>query len=168
MAATAVVRPLRLVRAPRRLSDERWPLGTVATEGHPLGHDAVDHHRPTHRPRAQRDPRLLRGRPEPCHPRDERLGRRRAGLVAEPAGRARTRRSTSPAARATSPGGRPRATNGHGCGPGGVSSIRSWTGTQRGARRKPRSSSCSPVPVRRRSDLRTAHGNRHHRSQYSL
>ena len=69
---------------------------------------------------------------------------------------------------ATSLGGRPRATNGHGCGPGGVSSIRSWTGSQLGARRKPRLSSCSPVPVRRRSDLRTAHGNRRHRSQYSL
>ena len=45
--------------------------------------------------------------------------------------------------------------------------ARLWARWQLGARRKPRLSSCSPVPVRRRSDLRTAHGNRRHRSQYS-
>ena len=35
---------------------------------------------------ARRDRRLLRGRPEPRHPRDERLGQGRAGLVAQPPG----------------------------------------------------------------------------------
>src|SRR5213594_1086861 len=54
-----------------------------------MGDDAPHHGGPPLRQEAQRDPRLLRGWSEPGHDGDERLERRRARLVAEPAGASR-------------------------------------------------------------------------------
>ena len=64
-------------------SGERWPAGSAATEAGRLGHYASSHGRAPERPRAERDRRLLRRRPEPRHDGNEWLGRARAGLVAQ-------------------------------------------------------------------------------------
>ena len=51
-----------------------------------LGHAATDHDRSPHRSAAQRHHRVLRGRPEPGRGGDERVGRGRPRLVAQPPG----------------------------------------------------------------------------------
>ena len=84
--AAALVRPHRVGRASRDLQGHRRPARDLAPEARQVGHDARHDDRPQVRAGAQRHPGLLRGRPEPRHHGDERLGRGRAGLVAEPAG----------------------------------------------------------------------------------
>jgi hypothetical protein len=66
-----------------------WPRRSVAPQAWPLGHAASDDDGPSHWPVPQRHRRVLRGRPESGHARDERLGRPGAGLVAQPAVAAR-------------------------------------------------------------------------------
>src|SRR5207245_8229045 len=75
-----------LGHSPRDLSAQSGSYGSVAAEAEPMGDDAPHHGGPPLRQEAQRDPRLLRGWSEPGHDGDEWLERRRARLVAQPAG----------------------------------------------------------------------------------
>src|SRR6266545_6524382 len=84
--AATLVHPVRLVGAPRNMPGQRWPGGVVASEAGPLGDGTVDDDRAPVRPDAPRHRRVLRGWAERGHPGHERLGRWRAGLVAEPTG----------------------------------------------------------------------------------
>src|SRR5207249_8518431 len=79
-------RRLGLGHSPRDLSAQSGSYGSVAAEAEPMGNDAPHHSGPPLRQEAQRDPRLLRGWSEPGHNGDERLERRRARVVAQPAG----------------------------------------------------------------------------------
>ena len=85
-AAAALVHPPRLGRAPRHLPVHGRPARPAAADAGPVRDAAPDDGRAPLRQGARGDPRLLRGRPQPGHARDERLGRGRAGLVAEPPG----------------------------------------------------------------------------------
>ena len=85
-ASSSLVHPPLLVRPSPRVPLDGRPSGSVATKAQRLGRSASHHRRAQDRPRAQRHGRLLRGRAEPRHDGDERLGRGRAGVVAEPAG----------------------------------------------------------------------------------
>jgi hypothetical protein len=71
-------RPARACGRPRSQGCGRRARGS--------GGAAPHHDRAAERRAAERDRRLLRGRAESRHDGDERLGCRRAGLVAEPAG----------------------------------------------------------------------------------
>src|SRR5687767_13112668 len=81
-----MVRPDRLVGAPCHPPTDRRPPRTLEAAARQVGDDAAHDGRPQDRQEAQRDPGLLRGRSQPRHHGDERLGGARAGLVAEPAG----------------------------------------------------------------------------------
>ena len=83
-AAAALVHPPRLGRAPRHLPGHGRPARPAAPDAGPVRAAAPDDGRAPLGPGARGDPRLLRGGPQPGHARDERLGRGRAGLVAEP------------------------------------------------------------------------------------
>src|SRR5688572_25452047 len=82
-------RRLGVVHTPRDLSAQWGAKRPVAAEAEPMGHDAPHNDGSPFRQGAQRDPRLLRGRPKPRDHGDERLGRARASLVAQPAGASR-------------------------------------------------------------------------------
>ena len=117
--------------APRR-RPTRWGMMRLTTVGR------------RSRQRAARHPRLLRGRAEPGHHGHERLGRRRARLVAQPAGKpGHHGRAGRRPARGPRPCGRHR-TSGPACGRAGPSTTarRRSTAGQRGDRARPRSSSC--------------------------
>jgi hypothetical protein len=109
----------------------------------------VHHDRPTQRQAAKRDPRLLRGRAQPRLDGDEWLGRGRAGLVAEPAGRIRRRSSSWQAGSAARCAAGPQSVPSvNGCGSAGVISTGTSRATQPGARES-RRSSCSSRALRR-------------------
>jgi len=82
-----------------------WPRRSVASEEQPVGHPATHRHRASHGEGAKRDPWVLRGWSEPGHAGDERLGRRRARVVAQP-----------PSASRSESRSRRRAVHGHGTG----------------------------------------------------
>src|SRR5262245_9547980 len=84
-----MVHPVRLGGPSRDLPRDRWPTRATPTEREDVRPDAHPYDRPQERNGSHRDPRLLRGRPAPVHARDERLGRARAGVVAQPAGASR-------------------------------------------------------------------------------
>src|SRR5947207_6636926 len=75
-------------RSPRHLWDQWWPSRSPTAE-HDVRLAAHPHDRPAKRSGAHRDPRLFRGRPEPVHARDERLGRAGTAVVAQPPGTSR-------------------------------------------------------------------------------
>jgi hypothetical protein len=109
-ASAALVHPSRVVGAPRSVSGHPWSGRTPASEGQPLGDPAPHDHGASHGPEAQRDHRLPRGWAEPHRDGDERLGRWRAGLVAEPPGASRherrSRRRATPGEGSRGEGGR--------------------------------------------------------------
>src|SRR5262249_39526814 len=74
--ATTLGHPPRMGRSSGAVPAHRRPLRTPAAVREDLRDDATPHDRPTLRGAADRHPRLLRGRAEPVHARDERLGRR--------------------------------------------------------------------------------------------
>ncbi len=95
--SSSLVHSPRVVRTPRPVPRYRGPRRPVASEAQPLGHPATHHHGAPHGRGEKRDPGVRRRRAEPRHPGDERLGRRRAVVVAQPpsgsrsTGRARRR-----------------------------------------------------------------------------
>jgi len=105
----AVVRAHGLARSSSALPAQWRPIPVDDVEQARLGCAAPDDHRAEVPTRAQRHHRLRRGRPELRRGRDERLGRGPSGVVAQPRGAPRRRRSTgrpaaAPGARA--PGNR--------------------------------------------------------------
>ncbi len=84
-----VVRPYRLGGAPRHVPAHRRALRPLAAGGrHQVRDAAPQHDRAALGGAAGRDHRLLRGRREPRHAGDERVGRHGARVVAEPPGAA--------------------------------------------------------------------------------
>ena len=127
--------------APIFVPGHRWSPWPVARSGRALGRNAIEHNRTSHRSGAAGDPRLHRGRREPGDPGDERLGRRRAGVKAEPPG---TPAGPGPAHGRDPPGRRPRGNRtgaGRAVGPGAVSGQ----GSRRLRRATAGSSSNAPV-----------------------
>ncbi|CAA9566388.1 MAG: hypothetical protein AVDCRST_MAG19-2295, partial [uncultured Thermomicrobiales bacterium] len=108
--SATLVHPSLLVGAPASGSPYLWTGRALASEGQPLGNAAPDDHGASHRPAARRDRRLPRGWAQPHHDGDERLGRWRAGLVAEPPSASRRERRsgrrTAPGEGASGKGGR--------------------------------------------------------------
>ena len=82
--AAALVRPDCLGRPSRALSWHRRSTWSVAAEARQVGDDAPRHGRPPNGQGARSDRRLLRGRSEHRDDGDERLGRGRTGVVAQP------------------------------------------------------------------------------------
>ena len=81
--------PLLRGRPPRLPSTHGRAARALASEARPLGDHVPHDDRAPHGQGAERDARLLRGRPEPGRARRERLGRCRACLVAQPPGPSR-------------------------------------------------------------------------------
>ena len=121
----------RLGRPPSDLSGHRRPARPRAADGDVVRNDAPPHDRPTEWADPHGDARLLRGRPEPLHARDERVGRAGTGMVAQPPGD--SRRDDRPARRsAPIPcDERRRATSAPACGP-------PWRRSTRTSMRTPR------------------------------
>ena len=81
-----------LVHPPARVPPHWRPPRPVAPRTQRLGRTAPDHHRPPQRQGPQCDGRLLRRRRQSRHPRHERLGQRRARMVAQPSSTPRSPR----------------------------------------------------------------------------
>lgn len=86
-ASVPLVRRARLEGAPHPVANQSQASWLVAAPYGKVGCDAIDGNWAAQWPGAVGDPRLRRGRPQSGHPRDERLGCRRAGLVAQPQAR---------------------------------------------------------------------------------
>ena len=87
--ASSLARALVLARTPWSVPAHGQTGRPVASEREPLGHDDAEDDRAPHRQGASRDRRVHRGWSEPRNASDERLGRRRACMVAQPAGGSR-------------------------------------------------------------------------------
>jgi len=74
VASSAMVCSPRLDHTPDVVPRHRWPARIVAPEAQSLGYCTSHNDWSPHRPGAERDGRLLRGRSEPGHDGDERLG----------------------------------------------------------------------------------------------
>ena len=158
------VRPV-LARPSRRLPGHPRPYRPVASPARPVGHPAP--HRPPGAGReAQRNgasSATSRTAPGSGHPRDERLGRGRAGVVAQRPGRPRRLRSTPATGR-----GRPRvhAAQGGRAGPPvgavGRRSTSTWTATRLGGPSETAVVVIEPRPVAVTPRLVAGSGGRRH------
>ena len=87
-SSAALVRPIGMAHPPRHSPTEWRPPRPVASYRKALGCHAATYRRATVRAAAFGDTRLLRGWAQPGHHGNERLGRPRASMVAEPSGKA--------------------------------------------------------------------------------